>query len=236
MRRFALLVIASLAVSAGFVATADAAPGKRAVAKSSKGSKSSKSKKRRPVFQGANAPRSEYRTEPLERPSGDLWIKAENLNEEVRVQLYKPDGSFDNAALAKLDELFRCVATGEVRAVRAELYEHLSRLQDHFEGKQLQLVSGFRFAERTSSRHHHASAADFRIQGVSIHQIRAYAATLDTGNMGLGIYPNSQFVHLDFRAPGEPSFRWTDYSGPNRKGKKSKKKTGRTQPARKPVS
>jgi uncharacterized protein YcbK (DUF882 family) len=212
-------------------ARAKAQPKARAKAQSR-----SKAKARVRGESGANVPRSQYRTEPLERPSGELWLRAENLGEEVRVSLYKPDGSFDDAALARLDELFRCVASGEIRAVRAELYEHLSRIQDHFGGKQLQLVSGFRFRERTSSRHQHASAADFRIKGVSIHQIRDFAATLDMGNMGIGIYPNSQFVHVDFRAPGAPSYRWTDYSGPSKRKKAPARKPGRTQPARKPVS
>jgi hypothetical protein len=51
--------------------------------------------------------------------------------------------------------------------------------------------------------------------------------------MGVGVYPNSQFIHVDFRAPGEPSFRWTDWSGSSRP---KAKPPGRTQPARKPVS
>jgi hypothetical protein len=55
--------------------------------------------------------------------------------------------------------------------------------------------------------------------------------------MGIGQYPNSQFVHIDFRAPGEPSYRWTDYSGHGGGGHKGAKKApARTQPARKPVS
>jgi hypothetical protein len=28
--------------------------------------------------------------------------------------------------------------------------------------------------------------------------------------MGIGKYPRGGFVHIDFRAPGEPSYRWTD--------------------------
>jgi uncharacterized protein YcbK (DUF882 family) len=133
--------------------------------------------------------------------------------------------------------MFRCVASAEVRAVRAELYEHMSRIYDHF-GKQIQLVSGFRFtAERDSSRHFHASAMDIRVKDVSYRAVYEFAATLDTGHMGLGQYPTSQFVHIDFRAPGEPSFRWTDYSG-HGSGKRApaKKPAGHTQPARKPVS
>ena len=54
--------------------------------------------------------------------------------------------------------------------------------------------------------------------------------------MGIGIYPASGFVHIDFRAPGDPSFRWTDWSGGKRKNAAKKKGPGRTQPARKPTS
>src|SRR5260221_12698965 len=71
---------------------------------------------------------SRVRTEPLTKPSGRVWLSAENLAEEVKVNIYKPDGGFDEAALAKLDDLFRCAKTGEVRAVRRELYEQLSRI------------------------------------------------------------------------------------------------------------
>jgi hypothetical protein len=74
---------------------------------------------------------------------------------------------------------------------------------------------------------------DIRIPGVSINEMYTYAESLDAGGMGLGLYPTSQFIHVDFRAPGEPSYRWTDWSGHDG-GKR--KPPGRTQPARKPVS
>jgi len=192
-----------------------------------------KNAKHTPVFSGHNAAKSTLRTEPLDRPSGEVWLFSDNVGEEVHANIYKADGSFDDDTLARLDVLFRCTKTGEVRAVRAELYEQLSRIYDHF-GKPVHLVSGFRFAERNSSRHYHASAMDIRVPGVSIYQLYAYAESLDIGGdgaMGIGIYPTSGFVHVDFRAPGEPSFRWTDYSGHS-----PAKQPGRTQPARKPVS
>lgn len=203
----------------------------------SSGGKGKRSCKRVAVFQGHNASRSTLRSEPLAKPTGNIWLHAENLGEEAKVNIYKKDGTFDDAALATLDDLFRCRQTGEVRAVRPELYEQLSRIADHFEGKRIELVSGFRFAERNSSRHFHASAMDIRIKDVSIREMYAYAESLDGGNMGIGIYPTSQFIHVDFRAPGEPSYRWTDWSGHGGGKKASKKKPGgRTQPARKPVS
>jgi uncharacterized protein YcbK (DUF882 family) len=256
MRRIALIIAATLVfASASPVMAAPKATAAKAQAKKSKGSvrKSSSNKgsmkqcavtkgkkkcKRVAVFQGHGANRSTLRTEPLARPSGDIWLYAENLAEEAKVNIYKKDGSYDDAALAKLDDLFRCRQTGEVRSVRPELYEQLSRISDHFGGdKRVELISGFRFAERSSSRHFHASAMDIRIKGVSIREMYKYAESLDGGNMGIGLYPTSNFIHVDFRAPGEPSYRWTDWSGHSKGGgKKATKKTNRTQPARKPVS
>src|SRR5262245_34258493 len=138
MRRYALLLGLALCVSSSAEAGA-------------------KKKHHVGSFRGHNAAKQTLRTDALEKPSGDVWVRAENLNEEVRVNIYKPDGSFNDDSLAQLDDLFRCVRTGEVRAVRPELYEMLSRVFDHFGGKEIQLVSGFRFAERNSSRHYHAS-------------------------------------------------------------------------------
>jgi uncharacterized protein YcbK (DUF882 family) len=256
MRWHALLLIAGLALATR--GTADAAPTAAASKTTSARKKSVSSPKRSindkgttkqcsgdgskrkcrrvAVFQGHNAAKATLRTEPLAKPSGDVWLRAENLGEEVKLNIYKADGTFDDASLAKLDELFRCRQTGEVRAVRAELYEQLSRIYDHFGGKPVVLVSGFRFAERNSSRHFHASAMDIRIKDVSIREMYSYAESLDAGTMGIGLYPTSGFIHVDFRAPGEPSYRWTDWSGSGGGGKKAKRPSGRTQPARKPVS
>ncbi len=246
MRSLAVLIGALMLFAAAPVA-ADGMDGKPlpdriTSAKKKKSAPKAKSRggKRRPRgFSGANAPKSSYRTTPLEKPSGNLNIKAANQGVELQVKLYKKDGSLDNAALAKLDDMFRCLATGEVRAIDPTIYENLSRIQDHYEGKQIEMYSSFRYTDRSSSRHFHASAVDFKIPGISIYEIKKFAETLDTGHMGIGIYPRGQFLHIDVRAPGEPSFRWTDYSGPAKvfpSKKKTKRKPGRTQPARKPVS
>ena len=241
MRWIVLTIAATLVAAPG---DASAAPKKASGAKGTvqqcRGAGANRKCQRVPVFSGHNTPPAALRRDPLPRPSGDVWLRAINLSAEVRVNIYKSDGTFDDESLAMLDELFRCTATGEVRAVNAKLYEHLSRINDHYAGKPVELVSGFRFAERDSSRHFHASAMDVRVPGVSAQELRKFAETLDQGKdgpdggMGIGIYPASGFVHIDFRAPGEPSFRWTDWSGP--KKAPAKKAPGRTQPARKPTS
>src|SRR5262249_2978098 len=98
------------------------------------------------------------------------------------------------------------------------------------------LVSGFRFQERDSSRHFHASAMDIRIPGVNVYELYKYAESLDAGGMGLGIYPTGGFIHFDYRAPAEPSYRSPHWSGHGGPGKGKSKPVGRTQPARKPTS
>lgn len=202
------------------------------------GKKGKKTKKcrREKVFSGHGVAKDKLRVEPLDRPSGAIEIFAENLAEGATVNLYKEDGTFDDEALASLDEIFRCKRTDETRAVRPELYEMLSRIYDHFGQKRISLVSGFRFAERDSSRHFHASAMDIRIEGVSPRQVYEFAESLDAGGMGIGIYPHSGFVHVDFRAPGEPSYRWRDLSGPSSGKSKAKPNKRRTTRATKPVS
>jgi uncharacterized protein YcbK (DUF882 family) len=176
-------------------------------------------------FQGHNAQTSSLRAEPV-KPSGNLHIYSRNVREEVKVNLYREDGDFDDAALAALDHLFRCHRSGKTRAVDPKLYEVLSAIYDHF-GQRLELTSGFRFYERSSSRHANAAAADVGIKGVSARAISDFAATLDAGGMGIGYYPRSGFVHIDRRAPGAQSYRWTDYGSSSSKSKsrpKSKKK------------
>jgi len=175
-------------------------------------------------FQGKGVSKSSLRTEPLPRPSGDLWVYAVNFREELRVNLYDDRGDFDDEALARLDHAFRCKRTGDIRAVNPRLYEILSIIYDHFGGKRIEIISGFRNQRKETSRHYHASAMDIRVTGVPIDELYEFAGTLDMGNMGIGRYPNSQFVHVDFRAPGAASFRWVDYSRSGSSGKKRSKR------------
>ena len=177
-------------------------------------------RKKHGKFVGHSVSKDRLRTEPLPAPSGEVWVYAENLHDEARVNIFgKKDAgaTYDDAALATLDHVFRCKRTGEQRAVDPRLYRTLSIIFDHFGGKRITLVSGFRYQRDEGSRHYHASAMDIRIPGVSVRELYTFAESLDPGGMGIGIYPRAGFVHVDFRAPGEPSFRWTDRSGPSRR-------------------
>ncbi len=180
-----------------------------------------------PRFDGHGVASSKLREDELEKPSGALHVYSVNWREEVKVELYDDDGEINPAALVELDNLFRCRRTGEERAVDPELYEVLATIYDHFGQKRIELVSGFRNQPNQGSRHFHASAMDIRIDGISPKKLYRFAESLDTGGMGIGLYPTSRFIHVDFRAPGEKSYRWTDYSGPGGKSKKRGKRRKR---------
>ena len=178
--------------------------------------KARKCRRARGRFDGHGVSLAQLRTESLPRPSGRIQVYNRNLQEEVTVEIYNEDGSLNDGALAQLDRLFRCRRTQEERAVDPRLYEILSIIYDHY-GQRVELTSGFRFQRNEGSRHFHASAMDISVPGVNYKELYDFAETLDLGGMGIGKYPNDGFVHIDFRAPGEPSYRWTDTSGPGSK-------------------
>ncbi|HZL17882.1 MAG TPA: DUF882 domain-containing protein [Polyangia bacterium] len=165
-------------------------------------------------FIGRVVPENKLRTDPLPKPSGNLKIvSANNPSDVANVNIYNDDGSYNLDALAQINHVLRCRRTDVEKPIDIQLLGLLSHVYDHFGGKPLEIVSGFRNQRKQSSNHFKGRASDIRIAGISPKKIEAFAETLDRGGMGIGIYPRSHFVHIDVRSP--PSYRWTDYSPPN---------------------
>lgn len=86
-------------------------------------------------------------------------------------------------------------------------------VSNHFGGRPIQVISGFRPYSPTQhtahSNHNIGHAMDFRVVGVPNEVVRDYCRTLK--NVGVGYYPASTFVHLDVR---EASAFWIDFSKP----------------------
>jgi uncharacterized protein YcbK (DUF882 family) len=164
-------------------------------------------------FAGRVVPEDQLRQEPLSLPSGDLELRMLGLTEGVKVNIYNEDGSYNIESLRALDHVLRCRRTDDEKPIEPRLFTILSHIYDHFGGKPIDIVSGYRNQRKKTSNHYKGTASDIRIAGVTSRRIEAFAETLDTGGMGIGIYPRSQFVHVDVRPL--PSFRWTDYSPPN---------------------
>lgn len=172
----------------------------------------SKRKGRHSMFSGYQVPEVRLRSQPLQRPSGKIEMTSANDTKAyLQVNIYNPDGSFNDDALDQLNHFLRCRRTGTEKAIDPHLFEILSHVYDHFK-KPLDLVSGFRNQERTTSFHFQGSASDIRILGVHERELKEFVEGLDTGGMGIGIYPHGHFIHVDIRP--EPSYRWVDYSPP----------------------
>jgi uncharacterized protein YcbK (DUF882 family) len=152
------------------------------------------------------------RQDPLPRPSGNLHLVFPGVKDEVEVNIYNADGSYNLDALEQASHVLRCRRTETEKPMDPQLLMLLSHVYDHFGGKPLEVVSGYRNQRKQTSNHYKGTATDIRIAGVPPKKIREFAETLDGGGMGIGIYPKSGFVHIDVRPP--PSYRWVDYSPP----------------------
>jgi uncharacterized protein YcbK (DUF882 family) len=219
-----VLVVTALLLGAPAAAAPPSAASSRSgsVTRPAAGKGARKGKVRRPVFRGHGVFNG-LRVGAPPRPSGRIHLYSVNHRDELKVNIFRDDGAYDEEALTKLNHFVRARSAGTERPIEPRLYEILSSIYDHFDGKVLEFVSGFRDQPRATSYHYLGSAMDMRVRGVSVHELRGFVATLDTGGMGLGLYPRVGFIHVDIRP--EPSYRWVDRSGhrPNKRGKVAKK-------------
>ena len=207
----ALLLTTPAWASTGLSGPDDVSPATVKHAKA--GKKGKKRKAHAPVFSGFHVPLTQLRQEPLPRPSGKLNIVNANTNEALSVELYGADGNINEESLEALNHFWHCRRTGTERSINPHLFEILSIIADHFEGRAIELISGFRNQPHTTSYHFIGSASDIRVHGIAERELQKFVATLDMGNMGLGLYPHAHFIHVDVRP--ETSYRWVDYSPPS---------------------
>lgn len=165
-----------------------------------------------PGFEAAQeAEQAERRWGAPRHPGIATFIRVAT-REQIRLRLVDDGGRVRNAARRRLARVLRHRGTDGERLPHPRLLQLLARVSDHFGGRTIYVVSGYRPARgftREASRHVHGHAVDFRIQGVPNTVLRDYCRTL--GNVGVGYYPNSTFVHLDVR--DEPGY-WVDLSRP----------------------
>lgn len=149
-------------------------------------------------------------------------------NERASLVLVDCDGNPDSTSLLELSLLAR--PHGEDRPSDAALAAHqndagwiaprvrrlevglLARLRaiaDRFPGQPIEIVSGYRPGARAGSRHRLGRALDLRVRGVDVATLDAFARTLEA--TGVGLYPTTEFIHVDVRAR---SAHWIDTSGP----------------------
>ncbi len=138
-------------------------------------------------------------------------IHAIRMGEEFHIRVMDSRGHVSETAL---HEFARLARQGEVtHPPDPRLVALIGIVSDHFAGKTLEVVSGYRAYTPTQytphSNHNYGKALDFRIQGVTNESLRDFCRTLR--NTGCGYYPNSTFVHLDAR---DAKAYWVDLSHP----------------------
>ena len=155
----------------------------------------------------ATAPR--YAKKP--RRAGFVTITS--LMGAFRGRALTKNGRISPAAKKGLTAVLASWRTGAREEIDERLIRMLVRVSDHFGGRPIRIVSGYRpYSPRqytAHSRHNLGLAADFSVVGVPNTVLRDYCRTLP--KVGVGYYPNSSFVHLDVR--DVPTY-WIDYSGP----------------------
>lgn len=98
----------------------------------------------------------------------------------------------------------------DVHRLNVGLLSRLRRIADAFPGKDIEITSGYRPDAREGSRHRIGSALDLRVVDVPLEEMHRVALTFDES--GIGLYPTSDFIHVDVR---ERVTRWVDLSGPD---------------------
>jgi uncharacterized protein YcbK (DUF882 family) len=138
-------------------------------------------------------------------------IHAVRGGEVFRIRVKDPHGRIPDTALKAFERLMKEHTT--VHPVEPRLLALLGVVSDHFGGRTIEVISGYRAYTPTQynphSNHNYGKAIDFRVEGVRNEELRDFCRTLR--NTGCGYYPNSTFVHLDVR---ETSAFWVDWSRP----------------------
>lgn len=143
-----------------------------------------------------------------------LVLTTLNRGETVEIPAASEDGGFASAELDRVAHELRA-ATGDEHPVDPRTLALVYRIQMHFGAPEIRVVSGYRVPKPGSrSNHGKGRAIDMVVPGVADEDVARFAR--DTGFVGVGVYPTSQFVHVDIRPR---SYFWVDFSGPHMKNR-----------------
>jgi hypothetical protein len=137
-----------------------------------------------------------------------LVLKPVGKADLVSVRPTPSTGEFSELALGDAATALAHKDSGAVHPIHPRLLKVLYRAVRFFRTPYVWVVSGYR-PERATSRHGQGRAIDFILPGVPNARLAKYLR--QQGFVGVGVYPQSGFVHLDVR---EQSYFWTDRSAP----------------------
>jgi uncharacterized protein YcbK (DUF882 family) len=139
-----------------------------------------------------------------------LALAALNRGESLAVPVAGENGGFAAGDLDGIAHLLRAM-NGDEHPIDPRTLGIVYRIEMHFAAPEIRVVSGYRIPKPGSrSNHGRGRAMDIVVPGVADEEVARFAR--DLGFVGVGVYPASQFVHVDIRPR---SYFWVDYSGPH---------------------
>jgi uncharacterized protein YcbK (DUF882 family) len=144
---------------------------------------------------------------------GDIAIRSPGLGERAKVVYRLPDGTYDDAALARVRRVFRSKGDGREGEIDLRLVELLAWLQEQTGVAELSLISGYRspaYNERlrrngvqaaSASLHTQGMAADVAFPRKGLEPLWLWVRELEC--CGAGYYAANGFLHVD---TGQPRF------------------------------
>lgn len=137
-------------------------------------------------------------------------VAVQNLHTgEALNAVYWENGQYVPDAVSALNKVLRDFRTGDVHMMDPGLYDILNAVSAKVEHRgPYQIISGFRSPKTnamlkktggggvaTHSLHMDGKAMDVRLEGVALPNLHKAALSLKKG--GVGLYPVSNFVHVD---------------------------------------
>ena len=145
--------------------------------------------------------------------AGRVTLVRFGTKETQVIQVVSKKGKLMPGVLPHFARMMRFGPTNMEHAIDPRLAILISKVSDHFGGKPIEIISGFRPKTPTQytphSNHNLGRAIDMRIAGVPNEVLRDFCKTFK--QVGVGYYPNSLFVHFDVR---KVSTTWIDLSKP----------------------
>ena len=131
---------------------------------------------------------------------GILRVHSLHFDENIAVRPFDAQGRPQVDAFAAISHIWRCRITNHEAPINDRLVRLLTTLNDLYD-RPVHLISGHRvphtLGTSDTSQHVAGTAADIRVPGVSIKELRAVVTEL--GARGVGLYNHKGFVHVDFR-------------------------------------
>jgi uncharacterized protein YcbK (DUF882 family) len=137
-----------------------------------------------------------------------LTFYFENRHEEATFDLFDANGDAQPDVLKQFSHFVRCWRTGREKPMHPRTVEIVSAIAQHFGVSRVDIVSGFRARPYGAphSKHFLGRAMDIHVPGARAKDVAKWVWS-NFRHVGVGYYPNQQFVHVDTR---DIDVRWVD--------------------------